>query len=70
MTRPEPIKPILYRVDEVASLLGLGKSKTYLLISSGAIPSIRLGKSVRVPAAKLDSWLKELIELEGNRVAQ
>ena len=40
---------LLLRPAEVAESLGIGRSKVYELISSGQLPSIRIGGSLRVP---------------------
>ena len=45
------MEPLLLRVHETAKAIGLGRSKTYELVSSGVIPSVRVGRSVRVPGA-------------------
>lgn len=50
---------LLLRVDEVAKLLSLGRSKTYELIAAGALPTVRLGRSVRVPVEALRRWLDD-----------
>ena len=50
---------LLLRVDEVAEMLGLGRSKTYELVATGILPVVRLGRSVRVPAEGLRRWLEE-----------
>jgi excisionase family DNA binding protein len=39
--------------DETARVLGLGKNATYDAIKRGDIPSIRIGRSIRVPTAGL-----------------
>ena len=53
------------RVNETAKLIGLGKSKTYDLIAKGELPSVRIGKCVRVPAEKLREWVNaQLISSE------
>lgn len=44
--RPEPI---MLRPVEVAALLGLSRSEVYRLIDRREIPSVRFGRSVRVP---------------------
>jgi len=51
---------LLLRASEVSELAGLGKSKTYELIAAGIIPSVRIGKSVRVPAGRLREWIEAL----------
>lgn len=51
------MEKMLLRPVEVAELLGIGRSKTYELIGSGTIPSIRIGTSVRVPMESLKAWV-------------
>jgi excisionase family DNA binding protein len=50
---------LLLRPDEAAELLGLGRSKLYALLKSGALPSVRLGGAVRVPAEALRRWVAQ-----------
>lgn len=50
---------LLLTVDEVAHALGLGRSKTYMLIAAGKLPSVRVGRSVRVPRAALEAWVAQ-----------
>jgi len=45
-------RPLVYTVDEVRRLLGLGKNQAYNAIRSGEIPSIRLGRLILVPRAR------------------
>lgn len=48
---------LLLRPAEVAEALGIGRSKVYELIASGALPSVRIGASVRVPLGSLRAWI-------------
>jgi excisionase family DNA binding protein len=48
---------LLLRPAEVAETLGICRTKAYELISTGVIPSIRLGSSVRVPTDLLRAWI-------------
>ena len=48
---------LLLRPTEAALALGVSRSKIYDLIASKAIPSIKLGGSVRVPAIQLQAWI-------------
>lgn len=50
---------LLLKPSEAADVLGIGRSKAYALIREGAIPSIRLGKTLRVPAERLRAWIDE-----------
>jgi excisionase family DNA binding protein len=58
---PEPAssdtEPKLLRVTEVGTVLGMTKSRIYELIASGTLPSIRIGRSIRVPRAALYDWI-------------
>ena len=53
----EKLGRLLLRPAEVGEALGLGRSKAYELIASGTIPSIRIGKSIRVSADSLRRWV-------------
>ena len=48
----------LLRPHEAAELLGLGRSTVYELIASGAIPSITIRKSRRIPLETLRAWVR------------
>jgi excisionase family DNA binding protein len=43
---------------EVQERLGLSKTTCYALIQSGVIPSVRLGRSIKVPASALRQWIE------------
>ena len=49
----------LLRLAAVAELLSISKTKAYELVASGEIPSVRLGRSVRVPLKALREWVLE-----------
>ncbi len=48
----------LLRVAEAARILGIGRTKTYELVAAGAIPTVRIGRAVRVPKAALYIWIQ------------
>lgn len=48
---------LLLRPGEVALRLGIGRSKTYALINSQDIPSLRIGGSIRVSLESLKAWI-------------
>ena len=48
---------LLYRVDEAAKLCSLGRSKMYQLVMAGEVPSVRIGRAVRIPAGSLTQWV-------------
>jgi excisionase family DNA binding protein len=57
--KEEQVEKLLFSAEEVAGALGIGRSRVYALIASGELPSVRVGKLIRVPAAALRAWLAE-----------
>ena len=53
------IQPLLLTVPQVATLLGIGKSKVYVLIKTKGLPCVRVGDVIRVPRAKLQQWIEQ-----------
>ncbi len=51
---------LLYRPAEAAALLGIGRTKVYDLILSGALPSVQIGSARRVPADALTKFVASL----------
>jgi excisionase family DNA binding protein len=47
------------KVTEVAEYLQIGRTRAYELVSSGEIPSVRIGRSVRVSRRELERWLEK-----------
>lgn len=62
--RPEGTRPgrLLLRVEEAADLLGVGRTRVYELIGSGALQSVKIGGSRRVPAAALRAFVTRLTD--------
>ena len=52
------MEKLLLKPSEVAKVLGIGRSLIYELIARKEIPSIRLGRCIRVPSESLQRWLK------------
>jgi excisionase family DNA binding protein len=79
MVRSVEVQAELLRAEEVAQLLGVGRSKVFEMIRSRELPMIRMGRSVRVPPPELSegdrqrlSFLEDMAEsgadLEGRRM--
>ena len=47
--------PLYMTVQAVAARLGLNVKTVYAAINSGAMPSVRVGRTVRIPAAALQA---------------
>jgi excisionase family DNA binding protein len=55
--------PPLLTVPEVAAALGLSRARAYALIAEGRIPAVHISsRSIRVPRAAFDAWLREKAE--------
>jgi excisionase family DNA binding protein len=52
----------LLRAQEVARILGVGRSKAYELMLRGELPVIRIGRLVRAPRHGLDQWILDRTE--------
>jgi len=58
MTRDEfDALPLMLRVSDAMALCDLGRTATYEAIRCGDIPSIKLGRSIRVPKHRLMEML-------------
>lgn len=51
---------MLLTVDEAAQRLGIGRSHAYIFVMKGELPSVKLGRSRRVPADELESFVQRL----------
>lgn len=49
---------VLLTIPEAAEWLGIGKTLCWQLVARGEIPSVRLGRLVRVHRGALEEWLR------------
>ncbi|ASO17950.1 excisionase family DNA binding protein [Actinoalloteichus hoggarensis] len=54
------MEKLLYRVEEAAVILSIGRTRVFGLINSGELRSVRIGGSRRVPRAALAEFLRSL----------
>jgi excisionase family DNA binding protein len=57
LRRNVQMEKLLLRPTEAADALGVSRSTIYELVADGTVPSMRLGRSVRVPAESLREWV-------------
>jgi excisionase family DNA binding protein len=50
---------LLLTVAETADLLRISKNKAYELVRLRMIPSVHLGRKIRIPRQALDRWILE-----------
>lgn len=48
----------LLTIPQAAELLKVSRSFAYQLAQQGAIPTVRIGRVVRIPAAGLENWVR------------
>lgn len=49
--------PLVLRVEDLMSILGIGRNTAYELIRCGQIHSVRVGKQLRIPKEALIKYL-------------
>jgi excisionase family DNA binding protein len=54
---------LLLRVEEVAELLGVGRTRVYQLIREGELASIKIDGSRRVPTTAVEQYLVRLLDV-------
>ncbi|GAA2119583.1 helix-turn-helix domain-containing protein [Actinomadura napierensis] len=55
-------EPLLWKPEQAAVMLGIGRTKVYDLMRTGALRSVRLGGSRRIPATALADFVAQLEE--------
>ena len=45
-------------LKDVQQMLGIGRTKTYELVTTGELPAVRVGRCIRVNRQELDEWLR------------
>jgi excisionase family DNA binding protein len=53
---------LLLTVDEAAHRLGIGRSHAYVYVLRGELPSVKIGRSRRVPVQALQEFIERLRE--------
>ena len=47
-----------YTVNDIASILGIGRASAYKLATSGVFKTIRIGNMIRISRKSFEDWLK------------
>lgn len=47
-----------YRVEEIADILGIGRSSAYELVKQGCFKTVRIGSAIRISKKSFDEWLE------------
>ena len=57
----QPVEPLMLTIPQVATMLGLGRTKVYDLIAREGLPTARFGTATRVPVKQLEKCLAQRI---------
>ena len=49
---------LLLKVSEAGEMIGVGRSRMYEMLAQSIIPSVRIGKSIRIPVKALNEWVE------------
>lgn len=55
---------MLLRIPEVARTLGIARSLAYEMARDGRLPTVHIGKAVRVPRRRLEAWIEDRARAE------
>jgi excisionase family DNA binding protein len=59
------IDKLLLKPSEAFKAMSIGRSTGYALIASGELPSVRIGRAVRVPVGALKQWIEQQTSRRG-----
>lgn len=52
--------PLVLTIDDLISVLHIGRNKAYDLVKTKQIQSLKVGKQIRIPRAALERYLSTL----------
>ena len=67
MTNPTPDQAHLLTVGEAADCLGIGRTKTYELVMSGVLPSIKIGARRLISVSSVTAYIREKLGRDERR---
>ncbi|OAA26555.1 DNA-binding protein, excisionase family [Frankia sp. EI5c] len=60
---------LLFTPAEAAEILAIGRTTVYELLATGALESVRIGRSRRIPRAALNAYVRRLRGLDEDQAA-
>ena len=49
-----------YTVEQIAAILGIGRTSAYKLVKEGKFKTVRIGYSIRISKKSFDEWLESM----------
>ena len=59
-TKEETTERRTYTVDDIAQILGIGRTSAYILVKEGHFKIVRIGNAIRISKRSFDEWLDSL----------
>ena len=59
-TKTETPERRTYTVDDIAQILGIGRTSAYILVKEGHFKIVRIGNAIRISKRSFDEWLDSL----------
>lgn len=59
-TKKETPERRTYAVDDIAQILGIGRTSAYILVKEGHFKIVRIGNAIRISKRSFDEWLDSL----------
>ena len=60
MQRDTPLSRT-YTVEDIASMLNIGRTSAYNLVKEGHFKTVRIGNAIRISKKSFDEWLDTLV---------
>jgi excisionase family DNA binding protein len=57
------MEPGLLKVEDAARYLAVGRSTMYELMSRGEVPTVHIGRAVRIPTESLREWINRKMQV-------
>ena len=57
---PDQVEKRVYTVEEIASILNIGRTSAYLLVKEDHFKIVRIGNVIRISKKSFDEWLDSL----------
>ena len=61
-----PADLLLLNADQVAKMIGMGRTKVYEMMAAEELPVVRIGTAVRVPKQRLLQWIDRNTREQGS----
>jgi excisionase family DNA binding protein len=58
-TRTTTGSSLLLTIPQAQDKFQVGRTTIYRMIQTGELPTVRIGRSVRIPRTALDEWLRQ-----------